>query len=185
MPLEYLDIPAFLRRQVDPEPSVGDQDRNYFETRVTSYEAPGGLDWHSQAGGMLTPKGFLTYLNGIPQTAWPQTYTELRDLGLPSEVVDWLEEIFASEYSTPIEEPMVIEAFLCALLEESVYRRIRAGEGRLQRLRQTLQQAFVKSPTRKETNHLQVLDDLVGYMQTISAEDWPKRMKAETFAEND
>lgn len=131
---------------------------------------------------LLTPKGILTYLISIPQSAWPQTYAELRDLGLPSEVVDWLEEIFASEYPTPIDGPVVIEAFLCALLEESVYQRIQAGRGPLQRLRQTLQQAFAKSPTRKETNHRQVVDDLVAYMQGLTPEAWPDTMKVERLS---
>jgi Ca-activated chloride channel family protein len=182
MPQEYLDIPAFLRRQADPEPSVGDQDRNLFENRVTSDGASDGLDWDNEARGPLTPKGFLNYLNSIPQSAWPQTYAELRDLGLPPEVVDWLEEIFASEYPTLIKELVVVEAFLCALLEESVYRRIQGGKGPLQRLRQTLQQAFAKSPIRKETNHRQVLDDLVAYMQELTPESWPDSMKVERLS---
>jgi Ca-activated chloride channel family protein len=182
MPLEYLDIPAFLRRQADPEPSVGDRVRNYLETRITSYEASDSLDWDDQADGLMTPKDFLTYLNSIPQSAWPQTYAELRDLGLPPEVVDWLKEIFANEYPTPIDEPVVIEAFLCALLEESVYRRIQGGKGPLQRFRQTLQQAFAKSPKRKETNHVQVLNDLVAYMQAIEPNHWPEAMQAESPA---
>lgn len=184
-PLEYLDIPAFLRRQADPEPSVGERVRNYFETRVAGPNASDSLDWDDQADVLMTPRDFLTYLNTIPQSAWPQTYAELRDLGLPSGVVDWLEGIFASEYPTPIDESVVIEAFLCALFEESVCRRIQGEKGPLQRFRQTLQQAFAKSPKRKENNHLQVLDDLVAYMQSISAEDWPKRMKAESFVESD
>ena len=181
MPLEYLDIPAFLRRQADPEPSVGDRVREFFECRLLEDDSS-SLSWDEDQTRLLTPKGILTYLSSIPQSAWPQTYAELRDLRLPSEVVDWLEEIFASEYPTPIDEPVVIEAFLCALLEESVYQRIQGGKGPLQRLRQTLQQAFAKSPTRKETNHRQVVDDLVAYMQGLTPEAWPDTMKVERLS---
>ena len=182
MPLEYLDIPAFLRRQADPELSVGDRVRNYFETRVAGPEASDSLRWDDQADGPMMPKDFLTYLNSIPQTAWPQTYAELRDLCLPLEIVDWLDEIFASEYPTPIDEPVVIEAFLFALLEESVYRRIQGGKGPLQRLRRTLKQAFGQSQTRKETIHLQVLGDLVAYLKVIEPNRWPEAMQAESPA---
>ena len=178
MPLEYLDIPAFLRRQADPAPTVGDRVRNFFETRVAS----DSLSWDDEAGEPLTPKDFLNYLNSIPQSAWPQTYVALRDLGLPPEVIDWLEDIFASEYPTPMDESVVIEAFLCALLEESVYRRIRGDEGLLQRLQQNLRHIFAKTPARRETDHLQALDDLVAYMQEMTAECWPEAMKAERLS---
>jgi Ca-activated chloride channel homolog len=174
----YLDIPAFLRRQPDPAPTVGDRVRNYLETRVTSHEPEGSLQWDDE-DGTLTPKGLLTYLNSIPQEAWPKTYQALRDLGLEPEVVDWLEEIFASEYSIPLYETVVIEAFLCALLEEGIYRRIMRGNGPLQRLRQTLKQVFGRTSRDKETAHVQPLDDLVAYMQHIEPDAWPEVMKAE------
>ncbi len=174
----YLDIPAFLRRQPDPAPTVGDRLRNYLETRVTSHEPEGSLQWDDE-DGTLTPKGLLTYLNSIPQEAWPKTYQALRDLGLEPKVVDWLEEIFASEYSIPLYETVVIEAFLCALLEEEIYRRIMRGNGPLQRLRQTLKQVFGRTSRDKETAHVQPLDDLVAYMQHIEPDAWPEVMKAE------
>ncbi len=178
---EYLDIPAFLRRQPDPAPTVGDRVRNYLETRVSSHESEGSLRWDDE-DGTLTPKGLLTYLNSIPQEAWPQTYQALRDLGLEPEVVDWLEEIFASEYSTPLPEKVVIKAFLCALLEEGVYRRIMKGEGPLQRLRQTLNKAFGRTSRDNETAHVQPLGDLVAYMTHIEPDAWPEVMKAELYA---
>jgi Ca-activated chloride channel family protein len=182
MPQEYLDIPAFLRRQADPEPSVGDQDRNYFETRVTSPEASDSLDWDNQAGGLMTPRDFLTYLNNIPQSAWPQTYAELRDLGLPPEVVDWLEEIFASEYSTPLEESIVVEVLLSALMSPEVHSRITKTEGPLKRIRRTLQQRFGKNEPFRGTPHVQPLDDLVAYMHDMEPDHWPQAMKAEAPA---
>jgi hypothetical protein len=161
---------------------VGDQDRNYFETRVTGPEASDSLDWDNQAGGLMTPRDFLTYLNNIPQSAWPQTYAELRDLGLPPEVVDWLEEIFASEYSTPLEESIVVEVLLSALMSPEVHSRITKTEGPLKRIRRTLQQTFGKPEPFRGTPHVQPLDDLVAYMHDMEPDHWPQAMKAEAPA---
>ena len=73
----------------------------------------------------------------------------------------------------------MIEAFLCALMEESVHRQIMQGEGILRRLRQQLQQVFRRTPSYQETSHLQPLEDLVAYMQEIEPNFWPDVMKAE------
>jgi len=178
MALEFLDIPAFLRRQRDSEPSVRDRIGDFLETRVTSSESGDSLHWDDE-DETLTPEGLLTYLNSIPQDAWPQTYQALSDLGLEPEVVEWLEEILASKYTTPLPETIVIEAFLCALLEEGVYRRIMRGDGLLQRLRQRLKQVFRRTSHSREKAHLQLRDDLVAYMQQIEPEAWPEVMKAE------
>jgi Ca-activated chloride channel family protein len=181
-PLEYLDIPAFLRRQADPEPSVGDRVRTYFETRVTGPEVSESLDWDNQAGVLMTPRDFLTYLNNIPQSAWPKTYAELRDLGLPPEVVDWLADIFASEYSTPLEESIVVEVLLSALMSSEVQSRITKTEGPLKRIRRTLQQTFGKTEPFQSTPHVQPMDDLVAYMHDMEPDHWPQAMKAEAPA---
>jgi Ca-activated chloride channel family protein len=190
---EYLDIPAFLRRQSDPSPTVSRKVRDFFECRVdTGHQSSGGLIWDDQEGsetgrlrdedGYLTPRGLLIHLSNLPQDEWPQSYVGLRDLGLQPEVIDWLAEIFASEYTNPLAENVVIEAFLCALMEESVHHQIMTGEGALKRLRQKLQQVFGRTPTYKETSYLQQLDDLVAYMQEIEPYAWPDVMKAELHA---
>jgi Ca-activated chloride channel family protein len=176
---EYLDIPAFLRRQADPEPSVGDRGRNDFESRVSSPGGSDSLDWENEPHGAHSPKDFLTYLMGIPQSAWPRTYGDLRDLGLEPEIIDWLEEIFASEYPAPLAETVVIEVFLCALLEEPVYRRIMQGDGPLQRLRHSLKQVFGLAPSPGDTAHRQLVADLAAYMAGIAPDAWPEVMKAE------
>jgi Ca-activated chloride channel family protein len=175
---DYLDVPAFLRRQSDATPAVGDRVRNFLECRVNSHEPEGPLNWDDE-DETLTPRGLLTYLTGIPQEAWPRTYTDLRDLGLEPEIVDWLEEIFASEYPSPLAEQQVIESFLRALLDKSVYRRIMNNGGPLQRLRQTLKQAVGRTRDPGAASPDPLVDDLVAYMRDIEADVWPEAMKAE------
>jgi Ca-activated chloride channel family protein len=174
---QYLDIPAFLRRQSDAAPAVGDRVGNFLESRVTCHEPEGPLN-RDDENETLTPKGLVTYLTSIPQEAWPRTYKALRDLGLEPEIVDWLEEIFASEYPAPLAEQRVIEAFLRALLDESVYRRIMNGGGPLQRLRQTLKQAVGRTRDPGAASPDPLVDDLVAYMRDIEADIWPEVMKA-------
>ncbi|MFM2004785.1 MAG: hypothetical protein RLZZ09_440, partial [Pseudomonadota bacterium] len=174
---QYLDIPAFLRRQSDAAPAVGDRVGNFLESRVTCHEPEGPLN-RDDENETLTPKGLVTYLTSIPQEAWPRTYKALRDLGLEPEIVDWLEEIFASEYPAPLAEQRVIEAFLRALLDESVYRRIMNGGEPLQRLRQTLKQAVGRTRDPGAASPDPLVDDLVAYMRDIEADIWPEVMKA-------
>ena len=178
MSLEYQDIPAFLRRQADPAPGVGTRVREFFESRVSSTGASDSLDWENEVHGPHTPKDFLAYLMSIPQSAWPRTYGDLRDLGLEPEIIDWLGELFASEYPAPLAETVVIEAFLRALLEETVYRRIMKDEGPLQRLRHSLKQVFGHAPSPGETAHRQLVADLAAYMAGIAPNAWPEVMKA-------
>jgi len=180
-PLEYLDIPAFLRRQADPEPSVVDRARVFLEDRLADYE-PTKLSWESEETDSLTPQGLLMRLNSIPQSAWPQTYAELRDLGMPQEIIDWLADIFASEYSTPLEESVVVEVLLSALMSPEVHSRITKTEGPLKRIRRTLQQTFGKTEQFRGTPHVQPLDDLVAYMHEMEPDHWPQAMKAEVPA---
>ena len=180
MSLEYQDIPAFLRRQADPAPGVGTRVREFFESRVTQYE-PDALSWDDESE-VLSPQGLLAYLNSTPREAWPRTYGDLRDLGLEPEIIDWLEELLASEYPAPLAETVVIEAFLRALLEESVYRRIMKDEGPLQRLRRSLTQVFGRARSPGETAHRQLVADLAAYMAGIEPDAWPEVMKAEPRA---
>jgi Ca-activated chloride channel family protein len=172
-PLEYLDIPAFLRRQRDPEPSVSDQLIDDLKARVS-----GVFDAKGEETGPLTPQGLLTYLDSIPQSTWPQSYAELRDLGLPQELVDWLEDIFASEYPMPLAEPIVVEVFLAALMSPAIYSRLRKSDGPLKRLQKTLRKTLGKSESSPETTYVQPYDDLVAYMQSIEPDMWPEVMKA-------
>ncbi len=180
-PVEYLDIPAFLRRQADPEPSEVDRARLFLEDRLADYELT-KLKWESEETNCLTPQGLLIRLNSIPKSAWPQTYAELRDLGMPQEVIDWLADIFASEYSTPLEESVVVEVLLSALMSPEVHSRITKTEGRLKRIRRVLQQTFGKTEPFQGTPHVQPLDDLVAYMHEMEPEHWPQAMKAEAPA---
>ena len=179
MPLEYLDVPAFLRRQADPSPLASSRDKSIFECRVPPGGSADGLRWDdNEARQAITPRHLLTYLHSIPQSAWPQTYAGLLDLGLEPAVVDWLKDLFASEYPTPLDEHIVVDAFLSALISPTVIRRIMPSEPPLQRLRKHLRQTFGKSRPSTETPHLQPLDDLVAYLQAVQPDAWPESMKA-------
>jgi hypothetical protein len=174
-PLEFLDIPAFLRRQRDPEPSISDQLIGDLKARVSSV-----FDAKSEEAGPLTPQRLINYLDSIPQRAWPQSYAELRDLGLPQELVDWLEDIFASEYPMPLAEPVVVEVFLAALMSPGIHSRLKKkADGPLKRLQKTLRKTLGKSESSPVTPYVQPYDDLVVYMQSIEPDMWPEAMKAE------
>ena len=172
MPLEYLDVPKFLRRQADPAQGADDLVLKHTVLRDSRFSPYSGVRENAQ----FTPRDLVAYLSSVSQVDWPQSYADLRDLGIEPALVDWLEEIFASEYPTPLEETVIVEGFLCALLEESVYRCIMTDVGLLQRFQQNLRQVFSKTPPRKETNHLQVRNDLVAYMQGITPNAWPESM---------
>jgi len=175
-PQEYLDIPAFLRRQRGPDPSVSEQLNEGLKARVSSAFEPRGDD-----AGPLTPQGLLTYLDSTPQSAWPQSYAELRDLGLPQELVDWLEDIFASEYPMPLAEPIAVEVFLAALMSPTIHSRLTKSDGPLKRLQKTIRKTFGQFGLSPTTPHFQPFDNLVAYMQAIEPDRWPEAMKAELF----
>jgi Ca-activated chloride channel family protein len=175
-PQEYLDIPAFLRRQRGPDPSVSEQLNEGLKARVSSAFEPRGDD-----AGPLTPQGLLTYLDSTPQSAWPQSYAELRDLGLPPELVDWLEDIFASEYPMPLAEPIAVEVFLAALMSPTIHSRRTKSDGPLKRLQKTIRKTFGQFGLSPTTPHFQPFDNLVAYMQAIEPDRWPEAMKAELF----
>jgi Ca-activated chloride channel family protein len=82
---DYLDIPAFLRRQVAPPPPM------------PSTRGPAAGDNRG-----LTPFGLSEWLRRTPQTQWPRTYAGLRRIGLGSAVLDWLELVIGIDATGPL-----------------------------------------------------------------------------------
>lgn len=90
------DIPAFLRR-----------DRAGKRSAVPAKSNPQHWSRSEHYSG-LTPLGLCEWLRAGPEALWPKTYEDLRDIGLGTAVVDWLELTFGQD----AEESVLVRAFL-------------------------------------------------------------------------
>ena len=118
------EIPAFLRKQAD---GGSDRDVGPSEEIVrTSIDKRNPLFWVPQAGSGvgnasrktygfygLTPAGMEQWLRLNHPTIWPNTYAELRDLGLALSICEWLEFGIGID----IEETVLVSVFLSVVSE--------------------------------------------------------------------
>ncbi len=63
----------------------------------------------------LTPLGLQEWLRINPESEWPATYEELRDIGLGAPVVEWLELLFKNRVDAGMPESAVVMGFLAAI----------------------------------------------------------------------
>jgi Ca-activated chloride channel family protein len=112
MDLEYLDIPAFLRRTSDERK---EEDQDFAPSTKLQCDAPISLvDWLLQEN----------------RKVWPKTIVELSKLGVMIEVMTWIEiQKEDARWATYSEEELV-EAFLIALLQLPVFA-MKKGRGGL------------------------------------------------------
>lgn len=69
--------------------------------------------WIKQNDRMVfTPLGFASWLKLMPQIGWPETYAELREIGVSDDVLSWLELIVGNSPSSEKTEAMVVASFL-------------------------------------------------------------------------
>jgi Ca-activated chloride channel family protein len=111
--LDYLDIPAFLRRAVDGGPLSAPS------PRLPTDEHPG-----------RTPLALSNWLRKTPRNRWPRTYRELQATGLGAEVLDWLELVVALSDSIRWEEETVVTTFLHCLSTDE-FHELLARRGRM------------------------------------------------------
>ena len=174
MDLEYLGIPAFLRR------APADHDRPRALTgRVSESEAAVGLftrhPRHDKAG-FLTPTGFRDTLAAKPGDQWPRTYRSLREMGLQPELVEWLESIFAGEYSDLQPERAVVASFLVAFLSEASRKAIPAARWPN---KQKADAAGEWLATRGvPASDPRLVADLEAYLENLAPGAWPSAMAA-------
>jgi Ca-activated chloride channel family protein len=90
--MDDFSIPAFLRKQADNVP---------FHGRRSAPDDAG-----------ITPAEFSEWLNTHTPSKWPNTFEELRDIGLGLAICEWLE----LEAGIGQEEPSVVRAFIGVVL---------------------------------------------------------------------
>jgi len=97
--VDAFDIPAFSRKQSSDIK---------FSLRETSddYEV-------NNAGE--TPLALSNWLRETPETQWPKSYQELRDISLDQWVIEWLEISVAKTFGKGLTEQMVVTSFLRAM----------------------------------------------------------------------
>ncbi len=103
--LDYLDIPAFLRRSSDD----GSTAMSYFvseeKTRIHS----------------LTPLDLCQWLRAHDAAGWPNHFDELLDLGLDDVVIDWLVSDVRRLGGKRWSEQTVVASFLYVMSSAATY----------------------------------------------------------------
>lgn len=132
--MDDFEIPAFLRRQADDrtipaflrkrDQIIDHQDPRYW-AKSEHYEG-------------LTPLGVSEWLRITPASQWPSTYVGLRQIGLGSGLVDWLELAVASHAGAVHGEVKVVEAFLYLMSRRDTYESLAKSEGLLGALHSTV-----------------------------------------------
>ena len=132
--MDDFEVPAFLRRQVDDvalpaflrkrDQMIDHQDPRYW-AKSEHYEG-------------LTPLGVSEWLRITPASQWPSTYVGLRQMGLGSGLVEWLELAVALHVGTAHAEVKVVEAFLYLMSRRDTYESLAKSEGLLGALHSTV-----------------------------------------------
>ena len=128
--LDDLEIPAFLRHQADDvalpaflrkrDQIIDHQDSRYW-AKSEHYEG-------------LTPLGVSEWLRITPASQWPSTYVGLRQIGLGSGLIDWLELAVALHAGAAHAEAKVVEAFLYLMSQRDTYESLAQSGGVLSAL---------------------------------------------------
>ncbi len=160
-----LELPAFLRRQVDSVEA--DDTRHWAE-----------LEHYSG----LTPLGVSEWLRTTPMSGWPTTYQGLRQMGLGAWLVDWLELSMATHGGAVHDEQMVVEAFLYLMSRRETRASLAKSEGLLSAFRFTVQRLrglFASDPAGKSTRVDRTLvAAMAEALEGMTASAWPDRVLA-------
>jgi Ca-activated chloride channel homolog len=158
--LDYLDIPAFLRRQCDDSPPPA-------SPRAPADEALG-----------LTPLALSDWLRRTPQNRWPRTYAGLQALGLGLGVLDWLELVVAVGAAGRWEEEVVVATFLHCLARDALNAALHKPPGIrgslaavARRLRRPA--AGGPEPLVDPVVDPELVERILSELQGIEAERWP------------
>jgi Ca-activated chloride channel family protein len=122
--MDDYEIPAFLRKDADGGPGLGELVRMGIDKLNSLFwkelPVPTGIRSRStnDPGYVgLTPAGIEKWLSVNDHTFWPKTYAELRDIGLDLPICEWLEFGIGSER----EEGLVVATFLMVVQEFSFF----------------------------------------------------------------
>jgi Ca-activated chloride channel family protein len=153
------DIPAFLRRSANPDVGQPPRDDPRYWSAEPHYTG-------------LTPLGLTQWLRSHPQAEWPQTYAELRRIGLGAAVLDWLEFVLADGEG----EARVVACFVQAMAQRDVHEALLSDTGTLDRLK-ALAQRVAPGAALKVRQDDPAAASIVARLQvfavTLRAQSWP------------
>ena len=122
--MDDYEIPAFLRKDADGGPGLGELVRMGIDKLNSLFwkepPVPAGKRSRSTSDPGyvgLTPAGIEKWLSINDHTFWPKTYAELRDMGLDLPICEWLEFEIGNEQ----EEGLVVATFLMVVREFSFF----------------------------------------------------------------
>src|SRR5690606_41195194 len=120
----------------------------------------------------LTPLGLTQWLRSHPQAEWPQTYAELRRIGVGAAVLDWLEFVLAEGEG----EALVVACFVQAMAQRDLHEALLSDTGTLGRLK-ALAQRVTPGVAQKVMQHDPAAESILARLQvfvsTLQAERWP------------
>ncbi len=126
---------------------------------------------------MLTPVGLVAWLKLIDPVSWPKTYQGLREIGINSDVIDWLALSIANDYPE-LTEAVIVNSFLCAMsdirLAEDLLRQI-GKSFNLRDLFARLRGKFVNAKLRLDISHVDehLVKILRGFLGNVQSHEWP------------
>lgn len=169
--MDDLEIPAFLRSLADR----GDIDR-----RNPSHWAKAQNSENTDGYTGLTPLGVSEWLSITPQVYWPTTYAGLREMGLGTSVVDWLELEMAAYAGAAYLETTVVQAFLTLMSRRETHAALAQSEGLLGALKSTVRRVrgvLGGEPAQPGTRADDVLvQAMEAALQGMTARAWPQRV---------
>ena len=174
--MDDLEIPAFLRSLA----GRGDIDRRN-PSHWSNAQIVHGDESHDTYTG-LTPLGVSEWLRITPQVYWPTTYAGLREMGLGTSVVDWLELEMAACAGVTYPETTVVQAFLTLMSRRETHAALAQSEGLLGALKSTVRRVrgvlggeAAQPGTRADDVLVQAME---AALQGMTARAWPQRVLA-------
>lgn len=125
----------------------------------------------------LTPVGLVAWLKLIDPMSWPKTYKGLREIGINSDVTDWLALSIANEYAE-LTEAVIVTSFLSVMsdihLAEDLFKQI-GKSFNLRDLFSKLRGKFVNANPKLDISSVdeQLVKILRGSLENIQSHAWP------------
>ena len=153
------DIPAFLRRSSNQDAGQPPRDDPRYWRAEPHYTG-------------LTPLGLTHWLRSHLQAEWPQTYADLRRIGVGAAVLDWLEFVLAEGEG----ETLVVACFVQAMAQRDLHEALLSDTGTLGRLKALVQRVAPGVALKVMQNDPaaeSILARLQVFVSTLRAERWP------------
>lgn len=166
-PSEYIDMPdCIIRKGMD----IDRTDQRFWSTS------------HHYTG--LTPLGLNDWLSWNPSSDWPQSYQQLRRIGLGIQIIDWLELSFRDQYGTPLPECRIVEAFLFVMSNRKISKRLVKFLGLAKNLKKKV--FGLKALFNNRTDNapsgvdMELLEKILMALEGMTGEQWPDQIYALT-----